>query len=95
MGIRGAAIATVLSQGISALLCLIYILKKCPILIPTKEDFKYDKDPYFELMGQGFSMGFMMSIVSTGTVILQRAINGLGYLIIAGHTTARKLNSFA
>ena len=94
MGIRGAAIATVLSQGISALLCLIYILKKCPILIPTKEDFKYDKDLYFELMGQGFSMGFMMSIVSTGTVILQRAINGLGYLIIAGHTTARKLNSF-
>ena len=39
-------------------------------------------------------MGFMMSIVSTGTVILQSAINDFGYLIIAGHTTARKLNSF-
>ena len=39
-------------------------------------------------------MGFMLSIVSTGTVILQVAINNLGYLIIAGHTAARKLNSF-
>lgn len=39
-------------------------------------------------------MGFMLAIVSTGTVILQYAINQLGYLIIAGHTAARKLNSF-
>ena len=39
-------------------------------------------------------MGFMLSIVSAGTVILQTAINGLGYLIIAGQTAARKLFSF-
>ena len=39
-------------------------------------------------------MGFMMSIVSAGTIILQSAINSLGYLIIAGHIAARKLNSF-
>ena len=39
-------------------------------------------------------MGIMLMIVSAGTVILQTAINNLGYLIIAGHTAARKLNSF-
>ena len=39
-------------------------------------------------------MGFMLSIVSTGTVILQTAINSLGYLIIAVHTDARKLFAF-
>lgn len=39
-------------------------------------------------------MGLMNAIVSTGTVILQSAINGLGYLVIAGHTAARKVNSF-
>ena len=39
-------------------------------------------------------MGLMVAIVSAGTVILQFAINELGYLIIAGHTAARKLNSF-
>lgn len=95
MGIQGTAIATVISQGISALLCLWYIYKKSPILIPSKRHFAFDKTLYKELLGQGLSMGFMVSIVSTGTVILQTAINDLGYLIIAGHTAARKLNSFA
>lgn len=94
MGIFGAAVATVIAQGISAILCIIYIYKKNPILIPSKEDFAFDKEMYKELLGQGLSMGFMLSIVSTGTVILQTAINNLGYLIIAGHTAARKLFSF-
>ncbi len=94
MGIKGAAVATVIAQGISALLCIIYIYKKAPILIPSKKHFAFDKELYKELLGQGFSMGFMMSIVSSGTVILQTTINNLGYLIIAGHTAARKLNSF-
>lgn len=94
MGIQGAGIATVISQGISAILCLIYISKKATILIPKKEHFQFDLELYQELLGQGFSMGLMISVVSMGTVILQSAINGFGYLIIAGHTTARKLSSF-
>lgn len=94
MGIQGAAVATVIAQGISAILCIIYISKKCPILIPSRQHFKIDISLYKELTGQGFSMGFMMCIVSAGTVILQSSINQLGYLVIAGHTTARKLNSF-
>lgn len=83
MGIKGAAVATVIAQGISAVLCLIYIVKKCKILIPDKNCFKLDRGLYGELVGQGLSMGFMMSIVSAGTIILQSAINSLGYLIIA------------
>ncbi len=94
MGVKGAAVATVIAQGISVVLCIIYILKKVPILIPTKEDFEIDKELYKELLGQGFSMGFMSSIVSAGSVILQYGINNLGYLIIAGHTAARKLYMF-
>lgn len=94
MGVQGTAVATIIAQGISAILCLIYIIKKAPILIPKKRHFKIGKELYIELAGQGFSMGFMMAIVCTGTIILQKAINGFGYLIIAGHTTARKINSF-
>ncbi|MDR2598027.1 MAG: MATE family efflux transporter [Treponema sp.] len=94
MGVRGAAAATVAAQGISALLCLIYIYKKCPILIPQKKHFRNNASLYKELAAQGFSMGFMYSIVTLGSVTLQRAINGLGYLVIAGHIAARKLNSF-
>ena len=94
MGIHGAAVATVVAQGISATLCIIYIIKKCPILIPNKKHFNYDSALYRELVTQGFSMGFMLSIVTLGSVVLQRAINGLGYLVIAGHIAARKINSF-
>ena len=94
MGIFGAAVATVIAQGVSSILCIIYIYKKNPILVPSKEHFVFDKELYKELLGQGLSMGFMLSIVSTGTVILQTAINSLGYLIIAGHTAARKLFAF-
>lgn len=94
MGIRGAAVATVIAQGFSALLCLMYILWKAKILIPRKEHFRIEGKLYKELAGQGVSMGLMVALVSAGTVILQFAINELGYLIIAANTAARKLYSF-
>jgi len=94
MGVRGAAAATVAAQGISAVLCIVYIIKKCPELIPRRRHFHFDAVLYKELLGQGFSMGFMLSIVTLGSVVLQRAINSLGYLVIAGHIAARKLNAF-
>lgn len=94
MGIQGAAIATVIAQGISVILCIVYIFKKTKILVPSKNHFKMNKELYKELAGQGFSMGFMLAIVSSGSVILQKAINHLGYLTIAAHTTARKIFAF-
>lgn len=94
MGIQGAAVATVVSQGVSVVLCIIYIFKKTQILLPSKKHFQIDEELYKELLGQGFSMGFMSSIVSAGSVILQYGINNLGYLIIAGHTAVRKLYMF-
>ena len=94
MGIKGAAVATVISQGVSVILCIIYMLKKTKLLIPEKKHFVYDKDLYKEMLGQGLSMGFMSSIVSCGSVILQYGINSLDTLIIAGHTVARKIYMF-
>lgn len=95
LGVAGAGIATIIAQALSALLCFIYIYKKCPILIPRRQHFKLDMALYGDLLGQGLSMGFMSSIVSIGTVILQMAINGLGVTMIAAQTTARRIQSFA
>ena len=94
MGIEGVAYATVIAQAISGVLCITYIIKKCPILIPGKEHFTFDRALYRDLLGQGLSIGIMLLIVSIGTVILQASINGFGHLIIAGHTTARKVGGF-
>lgn len=90
-GLQGAAVATVISQTILVILCFVYIYKKAPILIPKAEHFKISKELFLELLTQGLSMGLMVGIVSVGTVILQFAINGFGYLIIAGHIAARRI----
>lgn len=94
MGVRGAAVATVIAQGVSAALCLVYILLKAKELVPGRKHLKIDTELYLDLMGQGFSMGFMGAIVSSGSVILQRSINQFGYRVVAGHTTARKVFMF-
>ncbi len=95
MGVRGAAVATVIAQGVSVVFCLIYIFKNVPLLVPEKRHFKFDAALYKELLGQGYSMAVMSAIVNAGSVILQSGINGLGSKqIIAGHTAARKLYMF-
>lgn len=94
MGVRGAAVATVIAQGVSVLACLFYIWKKAGILIPGRIHFVWDRELYGEMLAQGFSMAFMSAIVHAGTAILQSGINSLGYLVIAGHVAARKLFMF-
>ncbi|NBK96789.1 MAG: MATE family efflux transporter [Erysipelotrichia bacterium] len=94
MGVAGAGIATLISQAVSAIICILYIIKKCPILTITKSAFIMNKKLYQDMIFQGSSMGLMLSIVSLGTLILQGAINAFGTLTIAAHTTARKLTAF-
>lgn len=95
MGVVGAAVATVIAQGISAVLCIFYILGKAKELVPEAKHFRIETELYKDLMGQGFSMAFMGAIVNSGSVILQSGINGLNdAYIIAGHTAARKLYMF-
>lgn len=95
MGVEGAAVATVLAQGVSVVLCILYIMKSVKILIPTRKHFKISREMYTEMLAQGMSMGMMNCLVQAGTAILQTGINDLGYLVIAGHTSARKLVSFS
>ena len=91
MGVTGASLATVASQGVSAIGCILYILKKEKQLVPSREDFVFDGELVRDLAGQGYAMAFMGSIVSVGSIILQSGINGLGTEIIAGHVAARKV----
>ncbi len=91
LGIRGAALATVLAQCISAFLCFIYIMKKCPEIHLSKKDFFFDRILLEKMMSTGLSMAMMLAIVSLGSVILQSGINNLGDTTIAAHISARKV----
>ena len=94
MGVFGAAFATVLSQGISGILCLIYIIKKVPLLHIKKDDLKIDSIHTKKLILMGFPMGFQYSITAIGSVVLQTSVNTLGSIAVASMTAANKLSLF-
>ena len=92
MGVEGAAYATVLSQGIAFVSCLIYLWKKYPILHFGKDQLKLSRELVREMYATGLSMGFMGCLVNIGSVALQSAINTFGDSIIVAHTAARKIS---
>lgn len=91
MGAEGAAYATVISQGISGLLCLIYIIRKVPELHPEREDWKVNRDLAKWQMGIGIPMAFQFSITAVGTIVVQAALNILGSAAAAGFAAASKI----
>lgn len=91
MGVAGAAWATIISQGVSAVLCLLYIKKHYPILHLRKEDFCTDWHFAWKHLAIGLPMAFQFSITAIGAIILQGALNVLGSVKIAAFTVASKV----
>lgn len=94
MGVAGAALATVISQGVSGLLCLVFMIKKFEILRISKEEWKPELHMMGSLCGMGIPMGLQYSITAIGSVILQTAVNGLGSVAVASMTAAGKISGF-
>lgn len=90
MGVAGAALATVIAQAVSAVLCFFYMKVRYPELSLRREDFRFDKIIYKKLIATGSSMGFMVAFVNLGTLALQVTINTFNQDIIVAHTAARK-----
>lgn len=95
MDVAGAALATIVSQALSGFASLIYMIKKFKILKLSKDDLKVDLKSWKELCGAGLPMGLQYSITAIGSVILQSAINSLGYITVTAVTAAMKIHMFA
>lgn len=93
MGVRGAAVATIVSQAVSAVLCFGYTWKKYAFLHFNIKDFVPEKEFVKPMLEGGLSMGLMNSLVSFGTLSLQTAINTLGTNTIVAHAATRKLTN--
>ena len=91
MGVAGAAYATVASQAVSALLCLIYMSKKFKVLRFKKKDLGFDLKTSMTLLKIGMPMALQFSITASGSMILQGAINSFGSTIVAAYTAASKV----
>ena len=98
-GVRGAAIATVISQFLAFVICWIYMVRKYDLLRLGKADLLISgrdddiiRQMQKNMLSAGLSMGFMSSLVNIGSLTLQTAINKLGADIIVAHTAARKIS---
>ena len=94
-GVMGAAIATVFSQGLSAILCYLYMLRKFPILRATSsEDRRFHTGLARTLLAMGVPMGLQFSITAIGSIMLQSANNALGTACVAAFTSAARIKMF-
>ena len=91
LGVAGASLATVLSQGVSGLACLVYMVKKFPILHMSREERQLDIRSCRALCFMGVPMGLQYSITAIGSICLQSAVNSLGSLYVAGVAAGSKL----
>lgn len=91
MGVKGAAVATVLAQLLSVILCFVVILKNFKIISLKKNDFHFSASLFKNMMSAGMAMAVMNSIFSIGSIIMQGSINALGEDIIAAHLGSRKV----
>lgn len=90
LGVGGAAAATVVAQGISAVLCGWYIIRNYPALHFTRNAFANGKNFAANMFWAGLSMGLMSAIYNIGSVVLQSSINALGSTYIAAQVAARR-----
>lgn len=94
MGVRGAALATVIAQGISAVLSVLYFYKSYPQLRPHMDDFRRNRGLLSEMLPMGVAAALTNSLFSIGDIAIQGALNNLGDDAIIAKAVARKIQSF-
>lgn len=92
--VAGAAIATVLSQLISAIGCIWVASRKFEQLHLSRDLLELRRESLVAHLKLGFPMGFQMSVMCIGQLAMQSAVNGLGTNAIAGYTAASKVDQF-
>ena len=93
-GTAGAAYATVISQAVSGILCLIYMKKKFDILKTQPGEANISGRHLYQLCMMGIPMGLQYSITAIGSVVIQTAINSLGSIAVASVTAGQKISMF-
>lgn len=94
MGTEGPALATIVSQAVSALCCLLYMKRRMPILRLKREEWKLVWRRVGILFSMGIPMGLQYSITAIGSVVLQSSVNSLGWMAQAAKAAGDKLHSF-
>lgn len=89
-GVRGVAIATVISQGLSCTICLVAVLR-LPVLKLSRSHFKPDRAVVAQLLRLGTPIAFQNGIITVGGLVLQGVVNARGFIFMAGYSAASRL----
>ncbi|MCT9819520.1 MATE family efflux transporter [Microbacterium sp. W1N] len=94
-GVAGAALATVVAQAVSVVLCLDYVRRRVPVLHVHRDDWRIRRADVAEHLRLGLPMGFQASIIGIGTLAVQVALNTLGAEAVAAYTAASRVDGLA
>ena len=95
MGVMGSGVATVASQLLAGSACLVYGLKRYPVLRASKRHFRWNGNLAAKLMKVGLPMALQFSITAIGIMIVQSVLNTMGTMTVAAYTAASKIDNFA
>lgn len=90
-GVPGAAFATVLSEAVAAILCIIYAFIKVPQFKLAFVHRKIDKDLILKTFKVGIPTGFQYALIYVSSIVLQRIVNGFGESVIGAFTATTQI----
>jgi putative MATE family efflux protein len=93
-GTSGAGWATTVSMGFATIMCIFYISRNFPVLISTREERKFCRKRCMKLIENGVPMALQFSITAIGSVIIQRAVNGFGEIVVSAIGMAARIQIF-
>ena len=94
-GVAGAAIATVISQIISAVYCIVHIVRYREQLNLEGISFSTSKEALIRIFQTGLPAALESCLISLGTMSVQRLVNSFGEMTMAAYTAATKIDSIA
>ena len=95
MGIAGAAWATIIGKTLSAIVCLVKVLMIRGFIKLRPSHLLLKKDTVLNICRLGIPNGISQAILFLSTIIVQRLINSMGYMVTAASTAVLRVDSFA
>lgn len=95
MGSTGCAIATVLSEALSCLFCIIYIQIKVPVLRLGSKWFIFDKSLLAQTVSYGWASAMQQATVQLGKIGIQTIVNSMGVAVAAAFAVVNRIDDFA
>lgn len=95
MGVAGVALATVIAQGISAVLCLWKLIHMRQVFNLGKKELKMSRKYVAQIVRLGLPSGVTQAIISSAMIVVQSLTNSFGELFIAANVIVMRVDGFA